>query len=61
MRASYVDPVAGLLQSPVETYTFQVQAVPEPSTWVLAGTAALGIAILRRRGLRWRGKAPNQA
>ncbi len=60
MRASYTDPVAGLLQSPVETYTFQVQAVPEPSTWILAGTAALGIAIARRRCLRGRGKAPDQ-
>lgn len=46
VRASYTDPVAGLLQSPVETYTFQV--VPEPSTWALAGTAAVGIAVLRR-------------
>jgi surface-anchored protein len=42
MQASY-----GSLSSPVETYTFQV--VPEPSTWVLAGTAALGAIGLRRR------------
>lgn len=47
MQASYTDPVAGPLQSPVETYTFQV--VPEPSTWVLAGTAALGAIGLGRR------------
>jgi surface-anchored protein len=47
MQASYTDPVAGLLQSPIETYTFQV--VPEPSTWVLAGTAALGAIGLGRR------------
>jgi surface-anchored protein len=46
MQASYNDPVAGPLQSPVETYTFQV--VPEPSTWALAGTAAVGVAVLRR-------------
>lgn len=46
MQASYTDPVAGLLQSPVETYTFQV--VPEPSAWALAGTAAIGVAGLRR-------------
>ena len=46
MQASYTDPVDGLLQSPVETYTFQV--VPEPSTWALAGTAAVGVAVLRR-------------
>lgn len=50
MQASYTDPVAGLLQSPVETYTFQV--VPEPSTWILAGTAALGALGLRRRHVR---------
>jgi surface-anchored protein len=49
MQASYTDPVAGLLQSPVETYTFEVQAVPEPSTWALAGTAVLGALGLRRR------------
>jgi surface-anchored protein len=47
MQASYTDPVAGPLQSPVETYTFQV--VPEPSSWVLAGTAALGAIGLGRR------------
>jgi surface-anchored protein len=47
MQASYTDPVEGLLQSPVETYTFQV--VPEPSTWMLAGTAVLGGMGLRRR------------
>jgi surface-anchored protein len=47
MRASYNDPVEGLLQSPAETYTFQV--VPEPSTWALAGTAALGAIGLGRR------------
>ncbi len=46
MQASYTDPVDGLLQSPVETYTFQV--VPEPSAWALAGTAAIGVAGLRR-------------
>lgn len=47
MQASYTHPDVGLLQSPVETYTFQV--VPEPSTWVLAGTAALGVIGLGRR------------
>lgn len=47
MQASYNDSVAGTLQSPVETYTFQV--VPEPSTWVLAGTGLLGALGLRRR------------
>jgi surface-anchored protein len=46
MQASYTDPVAGLLQSPAETYTFQV--VPEPSTWALAGAAMLGGMGLRR-------------
>lgn len=46
MQASYTDPVEGLLQSPAEVYTFQV--VPEPSTWALAGTAAVGVAVLRR-------------
>lgn len=49
VQASYTDPVAGLLQSPVETYTFQVQAVPEPSSWALAAIAALGLAGLRKR------------
>jgi surface-anchored protein len=47
MQASYTDPVAGLLQSPAEVYTFQV--VPEPSTWALAGGAVLGGMALRRR------------
>ena len=46
MQASYTDPVAGLLQSPVETYTFQV--VPEPSMWAVAGAAVLGGMGLRR-------------
>jgi surface-anchored protein len=46
MQASYQDG-AELLQSPSEVYTFQV--VPEPSTWVLAGTAALGAIGLGRR------------
>lgn len=46
MQASYNGPL-GSLQSPVETYTFQV--VPEPSSWALAGIAALGLAGLRRR------------
>lgn len=46
MQASYTDPVAGPLQSPVETYTFQV--VPEPSTWAIGGTAVLGALGLRR-------------
>jgi surface-anchored protein len=50
MQASYTDPVAGLLQSPVETYTFQV--VPEPSTWALAATAAIGAIGWRRRFVR---------
>lgn len=53
MQASYVDPVHGLLQSPVETYTFQV--VPEPSTWALAGGAVLCALGLRRR-VRRRGR-----
>lgn len=48
MRASYTDPVAGLLESPAEIYTFQV--VPEPSTWALAGAAMLGGMGLRRFG-----------
>lgn len=47
MQASYTDPVAGLLQSPAEVYTFQV--VPEPSTWAIGGTALLGALGLRRR------------
>lgn len=42
MQASY-----GSLQSPIETYTFQV--VPEPSTWALAGTAVIGLVALRGR------------
>jgi surface-anchored protein len=46
MQASYNGSL-GSLQSPVETYTFQV--VPEPSTWALAGTALLGVLGLRRR------------
>lgn len=57
MQASYTDPNLGLLQSPVETYTFQVQPVPEPSTWALAGTAALGIIGLRHRARRRRAVA----
>lgn len=47
MQASYTDPVEGLLQSPAEVYTFQV--VPEPSTWAMAGTAAIGVILLGRR------------
>ena len=46
MQASYTRPVASLLQSPAEVYTFQV--VPEPSTWALAGAAMLGVMGLRR-------------
>lgn len=41
MQASYVDPVYGSLQSPVEIYTFQV--VPEPSSIALAGLGAAGV------------------
>jgi len=47
MQASYTDPDAGVLQSPAEVYTFQV--VPEPSTWAMAGTAAIGVMLLARR------------
>jgi len=54
MRASYLDPNAGLLSSPVETYTFEVQAVPEPSTWALVGMAAAGSLAFRRRFFRRR-------
>jgi len=53
MQASYVDPLAGELLSPVETYTFQV--VPEPGTWALAGgvaVAAIGFARRMYRGGR---------
>jgi surface-anchored protein len=49
MQASYTGPL-GFVESPVETFTFQV--VPEPSTWALAGTALLGALGLRRRFLR---------
>jgi surface-anchored protein len=48
MQASYTDPTFGLLQSPVETYTFQVQPVPEPGTAALAGIALLGVLACRR-------------
>jgi surface-anchored protein len=53
MQASYTDPLAGVLLSPVETYTFQV--VPEPSTWALAGGVVLCALGLRRR-VRRRGR-----
>ena len=47
MQASYSDPVHGVLQSPVETYTFEV--VPEPSTYALLGLGAGALALLRWR------------
>jgi surface-anchored protein len=47
MQASYTDPVEGPLLSPAEVYTFQV--VPEPSTWAMAGAAAIGVILLGRR------------
>lgn len=50
MQASYLDPGAGMLMSPVETYTFQV--VPEPGTWALAGGVAVAAIGLVRRGYR---------
>jgi surface-anchored protein len=51
MQASYLDPDAGLLLSPVETYTFEVQAVPEPSAIALVtlGFIGLGGTLLRQR------------
>lgn len=56
MQASYTGP-HGFVQSPVETYTFQVQPVPEPSTWALAGTAVLGLVAVRHRARRRRAVA----
>ena len=50
MQASYTDPTYGLLQSPVETYTFEV--VPEPSSVVLAGLGAAGVLAAGWRGRR---------
>lgn len=47
MQASYTDPVRGDLQSPVETYTFEV--VPEPSIYALLGLGAGALALLRWR------------
>lgn len=56
MQASYTGPL-GFVQSPVETDTFQVQPVPEPSTWALAGTAVLGVVAVRLRARRRRAVA----
>ena len=50
IQASYTDPVAGLLQSPVETYTFNV--VPEPSTGVLLMAGLATLSAVRRRTRR---------
>jgi surface-anchored protein len=47
MQASYFDPDHGNLQSPVETYTFEV--VPEPSTYALLGLGAGALALLHWR------------
>ncbi|MGE9292046.1 MAG: choice-of-anchor M domain-containing protein [Puniceicoccales bacterium] len=45
---SATEAISGDLQSSTATYTFNV--VPEPSTWaLLAGSAALGLILLRRR------------
>ena len=46
-RPRRTDPVGGDLQSPVETYTFEV--VPEPSTYALLGLGAGALALLRWR------------
>ena len=52
MQASYTDPdpLVGLLQSPVETYTFNV--VPEPSTGVLLMAGLATLSAVRRRTRR---------
>ncbi|MEX1115562.1 MAG: choice-of-anchor M domain-containing protein [Akkermansiaceae bacterium] len=47
MQASYTDPAYGNLQSPVETYTFEV--VPEPSTYALLALGAGALALMRWR------------
>ena len=50
MQASFVDPVHGNLQSPEETYTFNV--VPEPSTGVLLMAGLATLSAVRRRTRR---------
>jgi len=47
MQASYTDPDFGPLQSPVETYTFNV--IPEPSSGALLLAGMAAVAGLRRR------------